>query len=125
VASDITYALFVARFPGFATEDSDRQTEIQYALDDAELSVHRATWDDLADRAVMLLAAHELTESGRTDNHGGGGAGAVTARTVGPGVVGYGDPKQGKLSDDYRTTSYGVKYLRLRNQLVLTPLGSS
>ena len=125
MASDLTYALFIARFPGFTDADSSRQTEIQYALDDAELSVHRATWGDTADLAVMLLAAHDLTEKGRTDQHGGGGAGAVTARTVGPGVVGYGDPKQGKSSDEYRTTPYGVRYLRLRRQLVITPLGSS
>lgn len=122
MGSAITYALFVETWPNFATAKAERKAQIVRELGYAELEIHRDAWGaEKADLAVKHLCAHALLMHDRNTKHGGDGAGPISARTVGPNVVGFNSTLQSGPDDVYRSTTAGMLYLRLRQSLLLTP----
>jgi len=86
----------------------------------ASMECDASLWGATYQRAVALLAAHSLTITERNAESGtaGAGSGAVTSRKAGDLSITYG-AALGVISSDatYATTSYGLEFLRLRQQL--------
>lgn len=120
----VTYASFIILFPAFTTADSDEQDRITAYIALASNSVPSSVWDTWTDEGISFLTAHILTLANQAGaGTGGSGAGALTKVKVGQLEKTYGfsmdliSTENGLLS-----TSYGQRYLQLRNQLSLTPM---
>lgn len=111
----ITATDFKALFPEFS-EESD--TRIDLFIPIAQLSVNENVWGAMTDPATAFLTAHILSMANRG---GSGAAGPVTMEKVGDLQRGYGDLGS-TLKSELATTPYGLEYLRLRNQLLVTPM---
>jgi hypothetical protein len=112
------------------------ETRLQIFIDDAENRVARDLWGNVADVAVIYLAAHLLyqdvlinnTPIIRTEENASSGqiTGAISSMSVGPVSVSYsesGFTSSGggnAFSDEsLATTPFGKKYIELRNERML------
>ncbi len=111
-ASDIT-----TRFSEFAAVAT---ATIDLAITDATLSVNRARWGDKADLATVYLAAHLLVNGGW--GAGAGAAGAVIKKKVGDLDKTFAAPTIATTDSELGITKYGRLFLRLRKEIVKTPL---
>lgn len=98
--------------------------DLQFALDEAALHVASSSWGDRYDMGHALLAAHLFTDGSR-------GAttspikGPIVQESLGPASRTYAQSLV-KVQDDVLNlngTTYGRRYMALRQQLVISPLG--
>lgn len=113
-----------ALFPEFSAVND---TRIQALLDIANLSVSQKVWGSAFAPGMAYLVAHLLKRSGVAAGVSGGNsnAGTISSEKVGELQRSYAAPAMsGSSSDDalLSTTSYGMEYLRLRRQLIVTPM---
>ena len=81
----------------------------------AEACVNREKFDDKADQAVTLLAAHKLSLASR-----GGAGGSITSEKVGDIQVNYGQSQSDRK--ELASTAYGSMFVELLRALPCTPL---
>lgn len=114
-ASDIT-----DRFPEFAGVGTSL---INLMIEDATLSIERNVWGDKADLATIYLVAHLLAVAGQGTGVGSAG-GAVTKKKVGDLEKTFATPssKVAVVDGDLGSTVYGRLFLRLRREIVKSPL---
>ena len=113
-----------ALFPEFSAVNDVR---IQALLDIANLSVSQKVWGSAYAPGMAYLVAHLLKRSGAAIGVSGGSsnAGTVSSEKVGELPRSYSAPGgSGSSGEDafLSTTSYGMEYLRLRRQLLVTPM---
>lgn len=120
--ADPTY--IKALFPEFSTVNDVR---IQALIDIANLSVSQKVWGSSYTPGIAYLVAHLLKRSGAAAGVSGSSsqAGTVSSEKVGELQRSYASPSMsGSSAEDalLSTTSYGIEYLRLRRQLLITPM---
>ena len=113
-----------ALFPEFSAVNDVR---IQALLDIANLSVSQKVWGSAYAPGMAYLVAHLLKRSGAATGVSGGSsnAGTVSSEKVGELQRSYSAPGGSSSSGEdslLSTTSYGMEYLRLRRQLLVTPM---
>lgn len=106
---------FKALFPELSAE-SDARITIMIGI--ATLSVSPSAWGTLADPATAYLTAHMLALAKRGV---GGASGPVTSSKVGELSRGYAD-LTALLKSELAATVYGAEYLRMRRQILVTPM---
>jgi len=106
---------FKKLFEVLASEFKDTPTPVLDCLyDEFAKDVPADPWGDVQTRAHVYLVAHALKMEQRDGRVGG-----VTSETVGSLSRSYGGLSS--VEDDLDLTSYGVKFKRLRRQLVISP----
>jgi len=120
----VTYDSFIILFPDFITAVVAEQDRITAYIAQASNSVPSSVWGDWTDEGISYLTAHILSLANQAGSGAGGsGSGVITKVKVGQLEKTYGfsidlvTTENGLLS-----TSYGQRYLQLRNQLSLSPL---
>lgn len=122
LAADPSYVK--ALFPEFSTVSDVR---IQALIDIANLSVNQKVWGSSYAPGIAYLVAHLLKRSGAAAGVSGGSsqAGTVSSEKVGELQRSYATPSVSSASAEdalLATTSYGIEYLRLRRQILVTPM---
>lgn len=102
-------------FPEFAAETDSR---VDRFIDVAGLSVAEGPWGNMADTAKIYLTAHLLAMANRGQS---GASGPVTGEKVGDLSRNYADMTS-VFKNELAATPYGVEYLRLRRQVLVTPM---
>ena len=121
----LTYTDMLLVYPEFLDGNTAAQTLITTWIAVAENAVGATQFGDIRTTVVLTLAAHYISLGPSRNNQAAqGGAGAVTARTIGETITSYSVQTKGDGYDVYRTTSYGQMYLIFLFQLDLTPLVS-
>lgn len=115
--STLTYTDLILLEPSFLTEDLTRQAQITRAIARTDRRLSAAAFGDDYDDAVLWLAAHQLSMSGRADVAVVGGTGAITSRTTGESITSYTPIKKGDGYDRYRATVFGSHYLEILLEL--------
>lgn len=113
-----------AIFPEFNAVANPR---IESFIEIAKLSVAEKVWGNSYGVGVSYLVAHLLKRAGASSGVIGGSsnAGAVTSEKVGELQRSYALPNfSGGSAEDslLATTSYGMEFLRLRRQILVTPM---
>ena len=113
-----------ALFPEFGSVTDQR---IENFVEIARLSVSEKAWGSSYGTGLSYLTAHLLKRAGVGGGVQGGTsqAGVVTSEKVGELQRSYALPNfSGGSAEDslLATTSYGMEYLRLRRQLLVTPM---
>jgi len=109
-------ASFKIRFPEFAAESDPR---IQLFIDDSVIILNSTYWGEKYNLGLYYLTAHYLvlankSEAGSISSPGG----AIAGRTVDGVSVTYTTAQPKNESDaNYMTTTYGQRYLALRQTL--------
>lgn len=111
-------------FPEFSSVSDQR---IENFIEIAKLSVNEAVWKSSYGTGLSYLTAHLLKRAGAGGGVQGGSsnAGMVTSEKVGELQRSYALPNfSGGSAEDslLATTSYGIEYLRLRRQILVTPM---
>lgn len=122
LVADPTYVK--ALFPEFSAVSDVR---MQALIDIANLSVNQKVWGSSYAPGIAYLVAHLLKRSGTATGVSGGSsqAGTVSSEKVGELQRSYAAPNlSGSSGEDalLSTTSYGIEYLRLRRQILITPM---
>ena len=119
-----TYAEFIAAYPVFACV---AQPAIERQLTFSSRLLDTPNWGDFYSDAVELDAAHNLAVDQAAEQAGAGGAfqtaaGALNSVSAAGVSISFGSGKPIDNDTDawYTKTSYGQKFLRLRN-VVITP----
>ncbi len=103
-------------FPEFSSENDSR---VELFIGIAASQIGSDAWGTLTDPATAYLAAHSLAMANRL---GSGAAGPVTAEKVGDLSRNYGDLSSKLDSVELSSTPYGLEYLRMRRQVLVTPM---
>lgn len=119
----VDVAGFRVRFPEFASTVTYPDARVQVMLDDAALQINRGLWGIKADLGTYYLAAHGLA----FDTSVGSGIsafGQVTQESVGQISRSYGSNSAvvSAGDTDLAMTKYGMLYLRLKRQILATPV---
>lgn len=116
-------ATIKALFPEFSSVSDLR---IEKFVEVAKLSVNEKSWKESYGVGVSYLTAHLLKRAGSGGGVQGGSsnAGVIASEKVGELQRTYAQPNVSGSGNDaiLATTSYGVEYLRLRRQLLITPM---
>ncbi len=91
-------------------------SEFNFIVKEAEKQVIPGRWRKKTDLGVVLLTAHMIKAA---DPVGTGRAGPITSEGVGSESRSYG---VGDLDSAYKSTRYGREFLRIRKQIVSSPL---
>lgn len=101
-------------------------TRIENFIEIAKLSLNEKVWGSSYGAGLSYLTAHLLKRSGPGGGvHGGTSSAFVASERVGELQRSYALPNfQGASAEDVllASTSYGIEYLRLRRQIVTTPM---
>lgn len=113
-----------ALFPEFSSVSDQR---IENFIEIAKLSVAEKVWGSSFGTGVSYLTAHLLKRAGVGGGVQGGSSnpGVVSSEKVGELQRSYALPNfSGGSAEDalLATTSYGMEYLRLRRQILVTPM---
>lgn len=108
-----TFDDFKAKYPELVSEGDGNQVFIESCLDEAAVVVDLTRCPKLADAMQMAYAAHCVAKSSHNPQGMDTGSGPQESASVGSVSVSYkiGD-STGKMSDWYRSTSYGQDFLR-------------
>lgn len=110
-------------FPEFSAVSDAR---IENFIEVAKLSVSEKSWKESYGVGVSYLTAHLLKRAGSGGGVQGGSsnAGVIASEKVGELQRTYAQTNVSSSAEDsiLATTSYGVEYLRLRRQLLITPM---
>ena len=112
------------RFSEFAAEST---TRIEQFIADASLSVNPRVWREKTDLGIIYLTAHmlSLAPSAATIASGGPNAGIVKSEKVGDlsRTFAVGNPSaNSSTAAELSATIYGQTFVRLRNELVRSPV---
>jgi hypothetical protein len=111
-----TASYFKSLFPALASNSDAR---VSLFLGIASESVSSSVWGGLADPATAYLAAHMIAMADKAG--ASGAAGPVTSSRVGDLARSYADLSS-SLDAELASTAYGVEYLRMRRQILVTPM---
>lgn len=111
-------------FPEFAAVSDSR---IENFIEIASLSLSEKIWGSSYGTGLSYLTAHLIKRAGVGGGVQGGSSnpGVVSSEKVGELQRSYALPNfQGSSAEDslLGTTSYGIEYLRLRRQILVTPM---
>ena len=117
----VSVADFSARFPEFCDEDDAR---VNLFLTDAALLMSDAgKWLDLYEMAQAYYAAHLLVAANATESGDVGVMAPVKKQVVDDVAVEQAVEAMSITADDLYSTSYGRRYLQLRNICLAGPVG--
>lgn len=120
---EATAANIKSLFPEFSVVS---ETRMESFIEMAKLSLSEKAWGSSYGAGVSYLTAHLLKRSGPGGGVQGGTSSAfVSSERVGELQRSYAFPNfQGSSAEDaiLATTSYGIEYLRLRRQVLTTPM---
>ncbi len=117
-----TISDFRARFPEFSDNSEYPDPRIQLFLDDATLDIgtDEGRWCNYYNVAQSYLAAHLLTVGTKTEVGGSSASsGPISSKSAGGVSVSYSvttNNNRSTLDDFYMSTSYGQRFITLRNR---------
>ena len=121
----VTAADIKLRFRQFAGTDNDT---IDLFIADASQSVNRRVWGNKADLGIIYLTAHMLATSPTADAEATGiDPGVVQSEKVGDMQTNYAtspaaQTTTGTSSEDLSSTKYGRTFVRLRGEILTSPI---
>jgi hypothetical protein len=128
MADTATMTRFRLKFPEFADDTIYSSELLDVYIADASLEPSEVIWGNKWTQGVYLLTAHGLSlwkrSQAATANAFGASVGGVNSIRTGDesinfGAVGAATASAGEAS--FRTTPYGLEYIRMRSELVTTP----
>lgn len=102
--------------PEFATMADE---DINIFIDEAKIELSEKVWGKRYNRGVALIAAHLIAMS-KINSNGGGGSAPIKRTKVGSLEREYAVSTEN--NDALKLTKFGNEFLRLRRQVLMTPL---